>query len=650
MKRKQSLLFSLTLLLMISTSARAQLWSGIIDPSRAIDWSNVGIPGGIPNRTTICATLNPGATATQINSAIASCPSGQVVYLNAGTYNLSSGIDFSGSNNVTLRGAGPDQTKLVFTGAVGCELFPASICVAGSSRSFVENPAANGGGSIHNWTAGYSQGTTILTFDSVSGWAVNQMLVLDQFDDDPTDTGGVTVNGVEGLFIQEGLGPGRYCPNAADPGCGATSGSKPQQEFKVITAINGNQVTISPPLYMPNWRAAKNPQGWTPGVIGSGIGTMLGVEALTVDTTNDGSAASSNIEIGNCYKCWVKNVRSINANRNHIWLVQASRAVVRDSYFYGTKNSASQSYGVESYMAGDNLIENNIFQHVTTPLMLGNNYGSVYAYNYTIDSFFGSPAGYMAAAIFSNHDVTGMNLFEGNDVNQVISDNIHGTSNLATFFRNRVRGWDTQSSGAPPTAATWVFNIMAYNRFTNIIGNVLGTSGVHTVYQEIAPSGSANCSTDSLDVYLLGYKTGCVNAGIGSIQNDPLTSSTIVRWGNYDVVSGAAQFNCSEVDPAGAVPFSNANACPGNRNFPSSFYLASKPGFWGTMPWPPIGPDVTGGSGPGGFAHTIPAQVCYNNTPKDSNGILIFNANKCYGQQPPPPPPAPPSNLRAVVQ
>jgi hypothetical protein len=74
-----------------------------------IDWSQAGVSGGIRNRTTICATLNPGATAGQINSAIAACPSGQVVKLNAGTYSLSSGIDFNARSSVTLRGDGPDR-------------------------------------------------------------------------------------------------------------------------------------------------------------------------------------------------------------------------------------------------------------------------------------------------------------------------------------------------------------------------------------------------------------------------------------------------------------------------------------------------------------------------------------------------------------
>jgi hypothetical protein len=57
--------------------AHAQPWSGVISPPRAIDWSNAGVSGGIPNRTTICATLGPGVTATQINNAISAARPGR---------------------------------------------------------------------------------------------------------------------------------------------------------------------------------------------------------------------------------------------------------------------------------------------------------------------------------------------------------------------------------------------------------------------------------------------------------------------------------------------------------------------------------------------------------------------------------------------
>src|SRR5262245_35683238 len=84
-----------------------------IPSNRRTDWTYTGVPGGIPNRTTICATFSPGATATAINNAINACNNG-VVLLNAGTYTSSSlnGTIRVFKSNVTLRGAGADQTIL----------------------------------------------------------------------------------------------------------------------------------------------------------------------------------------------------------------------------------------------------------------------------------------------------------------------------------------------------------------------------------------------------------------------------------------------------------------------------------------------------------------------------------------------------------
>src|SRR5207249_125203 len=98
--------------------AAGQLWSGIIDPSRAVDWSNsVGVSGGIPSGswpncvTAACDTLLSGSVSTEtINSAIASAPTQTVVRVPAGTFTLTSTINFAGKSNVALRGAGADQT------------------------------------------------------------------------------------------------------------------------------------------------------------------------------------------------------------------------------------------------------------------------------------------------------------------------------------------------------------------------------------------------------------------------------------------------------------------------------------------------------------------------------------------------------------
>jgi hypothetical protein len=600
--RRTPLLSLPLILLCVSPYAHAQNANGILDPSRRIDWSQAGISGGIPNRTSICAKLDPGATAAQISNAIAHCPSERAVFLNAGTYNLTGGINFSGRSNVTLRGAGPDQTFLVFgNGAsVGCEIQTSSICLAGSSRSWVGNS-----GKVYNWTAGYAQGTKQIALNSVSGLVVGQILILDQLND-TMDTGNVFVNDTR-RYGQEGGSPGRTGPP-----------DRNQQQFVKVTAIKGNVVTISTPVYMPNWRSTQIPQAWSPGVVGQDVSTMIGVEALTVDSTNDRSSTASNIEFGNCYQCWVKNIKSLNANRNHIWLYQSARIEVRDSYFYGTKNAASESYGVESFMSSDDLVINNIFQHITAPWMIGNNAGSVFAYNFGTDDYY-SAAAWMEQSGWIHDAGVGMVLFEGNEGNGLILDDIHGSSGFVTLFRNQFTGTEPHK-----TQHTNPFENMAYDRYQNVIGNVLGTPGYHKTYQDVTPSGS-NADTS---IYLLGW-SGNRGTTLGGVANDPLVATTLMRWGNYDTVTGTVRFVSSEV-PSGLSLC--ANPVPSTQTLPASFFLFAKPSWWGTMPWPAIGPDVTGGSGPGGHSYAIPAQMCYNSTPKDSSGVLIFNADKCYQQ------------------
>jgi hypothetical protein len=594
----------LTCFIMVCCSASSQAQT-VIDASRRIDWSNAGVVGGIPTRTTICATLNPGATADDINSALAGCPPNQVVYLNPGAYILSSAISFVGRHNVTLRGAGADLTRITFSGASSCIIQRATVCMSGSSFNGPGNP-----GTIRDWVAGHAKGTTQITLSNVSGLSVNSLLILDQLDDG-SDTGGVFVT--DSLaYSQEGGAPGRS--------------GRHQQQFVKVTAISGSLVTITPGIYMPNWRASQAPQAWSPGVVGSTISTRNGLEAVTIDATAE-TVSSSSIEIGNCYECWVKGVKSVRyRSRNHMWLWQGVRAEVRDSYFYGSAGT-SQAYGVESFMSSDNLIINNIFQHTTGAITTGNAAGSVFAYNYGLDNYYTVAPAWMIKDI-SNHDAgIGMVLYEGNVVNGFLQDDIHGTQNFVTAFRNQFEGWQTGKS-----SSTIAVHIYAYNRYTNLVGNVLGRSGYHKNYQVAAPGSKTG---DYVSVYSLGFSGS-------SAPHDSLVPETMMRWGNYDTVSGISRFDAAEV-PSTLSAF--RNPVPPNQNLPASLFLPGKPSWWGTnIPWPAMGPDVIGGPGPGGHVHDIPAKVCFDRTPK-VGGILNFNAAACYASVLRP---AAPKNLRIV--
>lgn len=611
MDRKLSVLF-LVVVIGFPFYLRAQSASGIISPNRMIDWSNAGVEGGIQNRTSVCATLSPGASASQINSAIASCPSNQVVFLNAGTYNLSSGIDFGGNDNVTLRGAGPSKTFLVFSGDTGCNGLGADICIAGSNswQGGAENSA--------NWTSGYSAGTTQITLSNASNLHPgSSFIVLDQLDDS-SDAGSVFVCGAQGLCSTEGPG-------------GAGRSNRSQQQLVTVTAVSGNTVTISPGLYMSNWRASQSPGAWWASQVASGDG----VEDMSLDHTN--SNDTSGIGFNNASNSWVKNVRSITPNRNHVWLYIATHITVEDSYFYGTKNGSTESYGVEPYQSSDCLIENNILQHIASPILpAGPDSGNVYAYNYTIDDYYPVSPGWMMDAYQPHGAGENMTLLEGNELDGVRSDAIHGTRDFLTLFRNRILG---SQSGANNNMK--VIGIESFSRYFNIIGNVLGTPGTHTNYQDLAPSGSS----PNQSIYVLGWSGN--DGSSSSLPSDPLVLTTLLRWGNYDVATNTTRWVSSEV-PSSLSQF--ANALPSSQNLPPSLYLSGKPAWWGTPwgnpPWPAIGPDVSGGNGPGGHSYDIPAKLCYQNASKGGSGILNFDADSCYSSSPAP---AAPVDLGAVA-
>jgi hypothetical protein len=90
-------------------------WSALLPDERGTLW-NPGMrgAGGIPVRTTICNKLSPqGADDTaRIQNAINTCPVGQVVQLEAGTFRIIDGNFLLLDKGVTLRGSGPGQTVL----------------------------------------------------------------------------------------------------------------------------------------------------------------------------------------------------------------------------------------------------------------------------------------------------------------------------------------------------------------------------------------------------------------------------------------------------------------------------------------------------------------------------------------------------------
>src|SRR5690242_3469411 len=89
----------------------------LVPGDRLTVW-NPGIPGGVPSRTTVCATVDAAkfnngsvdATAA-IQSALDACPAGQVVQLSAGAFRITGTLQIT--KGVVLRGQGSTQTRLM---------------------------------------------------------------------------------------------------------------------------------------------------------------------------------------------------------------------------------------------------------------------------------------------------------------------------------------------------------------------------------------------------------------------------------------------------------------------------------------------------------------------------------------------------------
>jgi hypothetical protein len=680
MKRFGQLFLTLLLLAAVSTAAHAQTppWTGIVASSRAMNWDNVG--AAIPTNRTQCGSTiaaygtsgSPASPAT-INNAIAACAANTYVLLAAGNFYLSSGVvEQSPANNVTLRGAGANQTFLIFYNQDACEGFYADVCFESGDLNYSGSPQ-----NLTNWTAGYSQGATTITLTTVTNLAVGNFIILDQL-----DTGTSLSN--DTLFICSTSTLGNITPNCALQGqAGAARNGRAQAQFVFVTQCDGNSttghvcssgtnMTISPGLYMANWASGNTPQAWW----SSSPMRGAALEDVTVDNSNSSGTGSTNVMLQNCQNCWIKGVTSTVAGYAHFEVNLGEADTIENSYMFRNNTSGSSSYGAVNYGGGDVLIQNNISQGVPLPYnVTGASQGTVVGYNFNILNFYGTAGGapaYLLGSFWDHTDGTELVLWEGNHGPSSEFDLVHGTHNLNTLFRNYFPGQGTCITG--PTSGgnltingTWGTSTVgtclyalspvsmdAYGgRIFNFVGNVLGQTGVQVSY-----TNSVNVPAASPPVYGVG---GGNNASGITVNNDFSIIPLLMRWGNCDAINGFSaancQFNSAEIPSSlsgDQAPYQNS--VPASHTLPASFYLSGTPPWWPSgKPFPPIGPDVTGGneSGTGGLAYSIPAEDCYFSLGGQTNGynttVLPFNESTCYGSATAVQPPAAPTNLTATV-
>lgn len=354
-----------------------------------------------------------------------------------------------------------------------------------------------------------------------------------------------------------------------------------QIQIVQITNIVGNVVSISPAIFRDNWGThgktvanTRSPGAWYrgPSVVGDGI------ENMTLDHSGS-TALVYGIRFIGARDCWVRNIRSINSVTAHVQMFMSYHNTVASSYFYGTTTAGIGAYGYEGRLETLNLVINNIFHHLPSPTILGSTTGTVIAYNYGFDNFYNS-AGWMVPGLKVHDTGDAYTLYEGNQMAGFKADYIHGMHALPTLFRNALSGRETNLYNGPTPASTvtgtYPINLIsASGRYTNIVGNVMGTAGYHTKYETSTATtpGSVNTS-----IYVMGFGSTQDNCNFNYC--DPLTPTTLLRWGNYDVLTGV-RWDSTEV-PSGLSLY--ANPVPADHALPRSLFLSGPPPFWKVLP------------------------------------------------------------------
>ena len=688
--------------------AQQQPWSGVLSTSRGADWTQAGIPGGIPSGSwTQCgSTIAPYgssssyASPSTITSALSSCSgTSKYVLLGPGDFYLNSAIYSVGTHNVELRGSGPTQTRMHFSGGAACQNGNGS-CLIGFSTS--SGNWVGGPGTVANWTSGYAQGATTITVDNGSAiTAGTTMLVLDQCDTGFSGapcTGSAVDNGnffsCEANWTSTGVGCSYTGP------VGAQRPWRGQQE--IVTAVSCSPacgssgpttVTISPALRHPNWASGSTPQMWT-----VPASVYVGVRNLTLEESNLGySAVTAGIGFSGTMDFWVQNVVIDSPANIAIFVTQAAaHGDIESNYIYNVGQGTNDDSSGVNLLGANHLVTNNICQNALL-CYVGNGpqEGSVISYNYFVNSHTGNSTLYFS---FDDGHSNGIdyNLYEGNVGIDVAMDQAHGTHLVNSFYRNFFSGWESCANGNCGTSTEKTDNLFALqpisnHRYGNYVANVLGTPGVSTIaYQNEGPEWYVGGPGDAGRIWNVGSGNSGgngTNGYAGPIPYDPIVAQTILRWGNWDAFNGSTQWNTSEVPtspPSGLLANSVPTTCASGGSCPASFYLSGPPSWWGNNPWPAIGPDVTGGNvgqctgtlnTPGAYAglaatsghcagtslatawaghlNANPAMACYLNTmngPPDGTGsILSFDANQCYPSSTSGAAPAAPLNLSGTV-
>jgi hypothetical protein len=346
----------------------------------------------------------------------------------------------------------------------------------------------------------------------------------------------IVVSNAAGFAVGRG---GEILQDDREPPAASWGANYVGQMVKIV-AINGNTLTIDPPLHTDYSASA------TPRIRPIQFIEQVGIEDLHLKRLSSGSEGESNIAITLAADSWIRRVESEGSEKYHFSVAQSLYLEIRDSYIHHAyyRGDGGQGYGISlSKRVTSALVENNIFNELRHAMIvqIGVN-GCVFGYNYAQRNY--SDDGWDKTAISFHGHYPFMNLFEGNIAGWAGLDDVWGVDRK-TLFRNVV---GTDNIRIRSDRGIW---LDGFRGTQYIVGNEINTIGSQTMGQD--------------GVYIPSDANGNPN--------------DVVIHGNN--IRGVITWSSSIPD----------------HTLQASLYLTVKPAFYGDMNWPSLGGDKPLGQG-----------------------------------------------------
>ena len=511
----------------------------IIDVARlplAGTWEAAGVEGGIPAAYPVGITVTDAPYSATgdgltddyaaIAAAIAACPVGEAVYFPAGTYLCSSLIRVN--KGIVLRGAGSSLSILSTTAESYEGSFSIYRQISGtySAAHYYGTPTAITGGTTRE--------STSITVASSAGMVVGNWLMVTGDNPDVVNT-----------------------HNDENDGYSHTPA---HGYFTRISVIDGTTITLEEGL---PWTTTANRYA---AVFNYGGAAENFVEdAGFEDLGFKGNGVRVPVAFVNAANCWMTGCDIFDGKRNNVLMWTSVHCTVHGNLIRDVRDDGSGGgYGLLMEMKStQNLIENNRFNLNATSILIDwGAMGNVVSYNY-VDDFIFFQSNWQVVQ-FSHHTSHAMfTLWEGNHGHSIMADDIHGSSSHLVAFRNRLHG----DGGVARDNHLWCLTSDRNCLYPTVVGNLLGTTGRHTSYQQDSTTGIAYTTPS---IYTLGF----ANFHYAAEGHDPDPATTAYQHGNYDVVNDDIVWDAGNAD----------------HTIPDSLYLASKPAWFGALDWPAYDP------------------------------------------------------------